>query len=607
MASCSLKIENADNNDKILCTIIPSISGPKKPVNVIISYDRSYSMSNAANPNGDEITKYYSKNDLGKHSMSIVINSLGPNDTIQIITYDSVVETVLPRTAMNDSGKILALDSIKKIEPRGCTELWKGLKAAMDAALITSNQLGDSTVIMITDGEPSNSPVEGEVETLKNYRKETHNNCRLHTIGIGYDIKSKLLADLTDNGQFGGSFIFIPDGSMMITSWVNLLANEKNIIGKNLTININETILNLGTIKYGQNKTFLVNSSEFKNITSIQYDSMNNTIIHIPITDTISKNNNNVIFEVVRTKILKAMNDILKFSSLDINKSLDILRASVSEAFEMIDSHPIIDDMVGEISLGFQSNATVKKWGAHYIRSLITAHTNRDCLNFKDPGLKIYESDMIKKTREEVDAIANAIEVPQPSIRMYTSSSNGNQYTTQTVSQFDFQSSYNNASGGCFGADGTIILKNGTFKFIKDLKKGDILDNGAIIKCVIIFHECDTITIQDGMLEITPWHPILDGDTWVFPSSRKVVNTNSNQSVYNFILDSKHIININGINCCTLAHGFTGPVIQHEYYGTQNIINDLKVFPGYSYGLVNVFKENKVFNNDKTQIIGYKI
>ena len=481
MASCSLKIENADNNDKILCTIIPSISGQKKPVNVIISYDRSYSMSNAANPNGDEITKYYSKNDLGKHSMSIVINSLGPNDTIQIITYDSVVETVLTRTAMNDSGKILALDSIKKIEPRGCTELWKGLKAAMDAALITSNQLGDSTVIMITDGEPSNSPVEGEVETLKNYRKETHNNCRLHTIGIGYDIKSKLLADLTDNGQFGGSFIFIPDGSMMITSWVNLLANEKNIIGKNLTININETILNLGTIKYGQNKTFLVNSSEFKNITSIQYDSMNNTIIHIPITDTISKNNNNVIFEVVRTKILKAMNDILKFSSLDINKSLDILRASVSEAFEMIDSHPIIDDMVGEISLGFQSNATVKKWGAHYIRSLITAHTNRDCLNFKDPGLKIYESDMIKKTREEVDAIANAIEVPQPSIRMYTSSSNGNQYTTQTVSQFDFQSSYNNASGGCFGADGTIILKNGTFKFIKDLKKGDILDNGAII------------------------------------------------------------------------------------------------------------------------------
>ena len=600
-SSCILKFEKSDVKNQILGTIVPPSSGSKKPVNIIISYDHSGSMNNAANPNGDEITKYYSKNDLGKHSMSIVINSLGPNDTIQIIVYDSIVETVLPRTAMNEQGKKIALASIKKIEPRGATDIWSGLKAAMDAALITSNELGDSTIIMITDGEPSNSPSAGEVQTLKEYRKEMKNNTRLHTIGIGYDIKSKLLADLTDDGQFGGSFIFIPDGSMMITSWVNLLANEKNIIGKDLSVSFDDKIMNLGTIKYGQNKTFILDADDFKKINSIQYISIDNTIIHIPINNSISKNESIVLFEVVRYSILKSMNDMLKFATIDINKSQEILRTSVSAAYDIVDAHPILDDMTGEIAAGFQDKVALNKWGMHYMRSLITAHTNRDCLNFKDPGLKIYESAEIKKSREEVDQIANTTEIPQPSLQMISRGA----VNSQPVSQVQFLSSYNNAQGGCFGSDGTIVLKNGEFKFIKDIKKGDVLDNGATVECVIIYHGCDTITIQNGMLEITPWHPILFGDEWIFPNTCKIIKNNTKQIVYNFVLDSIHIMNINGINCCTLGHGFTGPVIYHNFYGTQNVINDLKKFPGYNDGLVSLFNENLVYDDD--EICGYKI
>jgi len=602
-STIQVKFEKSDINDQVVGTLIPPTDGPKKSVNIIISYDRSGSMNAAANTNGDEITKYYSKNDLAKHSISIVANSLGADDTLEIITYDSLIETVLPRTAMNADGKKKAMASVSKIEPRGCTELWKGLKAAMDAANKTSKELGDATVVMITDGEPSNSPANGEVQSLKDYRIEMKNTCRLHTIGIGYDIKSKLLVDLTNDGQYGGSFIFIPDGSMMITSWVNLLANEKNIIGKNITVqSMNGKTNYLGTIKYGQNKTFLCDFSDFSNISSIKYESMDNGIVDIPVTKSIIYNNESVVSEIVRTNILKAMNDMLKYATINITKCQEILRDSVSQAYEIISDHPIIEDMTGEIATGFESQQSINRWGLHYIRSLTTAHTNRDCLNFKDPGPKMYESVEIKKTREIIDKIANTIEIPQPSLKITATAAAA---YSPPVSQNQFWESYNNAQGGCFGGYGTVMLQNETLANIKDLKKGDVLENGAKIECVIVFHDCDTIII-DYNLEITPWHPIYMNNEWIFPNKCKIRRTLKNRLVYNFILDSKHMININGIDCCTLGHGFTGPVIQHEFYGTQRVIDDFKKFNTYTLGIIDMTKSNVLYDFSGNEIIGYK-
>lgn len=44
---------------------------------------------------------------------------------------------------------------------------------------------------------------------------------------------------------------------------------------------------------------------------------------------------------------------------------------------------------------------------------------------------------------------------------------------------------------------------------------------------------------------------------------------NFNQiSVYNFLLDKCHTLDINGVICSTLAHGFSGENIYHPYFGS---------------------------------------
>lgn len=46
---------------------------------------------------------------------------------------------------------------------------------------------------------------------------------------------------------------------------------------------------------------------------------------------------------------------------------------------------------------------------------------------------------------------------------------------------------------------------------------------------------------------------------------------------------------VNGMECVSLGHGFTGSaVIEHEYLGTQKVIEDLKSYESWESGRVDV-------------------
>jgi hypothetical protein len=44
----------------------------------------------------------------------------------------------------------------------------------------------------------------------------------------------------------------------------------------------------------------------------------------------------------------------------------------------------------------------------------------------------------------------------------------------------------------------------------------------------------------------------------------------------------------NLIAAVTLCHGMTGDVVEHDYLGTNKIINDLSRFPGWEKGTVYI-------------------
>jgi hypothetical protein len=62
---------------------------------------------------------------------------------------------------------------------------------------------------------------------------------------------------------------------------------------------------------------------------------------------------------------------------------------------------------------------------------------------------------------------------------------------------------------------------------------------------------------------------------------------------------------VNGVICVTLAHGFQGPIVKHEFFGTDAILRDLKKTDGWDVG--HVVYQNLTASRDPStgRIIGW--
>jgi len=54
--------------------------------------------------------------------------------------------------------------------------------------------------------------------------------------------------------------------------------------------------------------------------------------------------------------------------------------------------------------------------------------------------------------------------------------------------------------------------------------------------------------------------------------------------IYNFVLDSCHVLLVNGYECVTLGHNLKDEMLQHPYYGTDKATRDLLNLPGADVG-----------------------
>ena len=81
------------------------------------------------------------------------------------------------------------------------------------------------------------------------------------------------------------------------------------------------------------------------------------------------------------------------------------------------------------------------------------------------------------------------------------------------------------------------------------------------------------------------------------------IKTEKVDAVYNFVLNDGHVVYIGGIECVTLGHGKKGEVVEHAYWGTELVINDLKNMDlGFEKGYVEI--QNPVLKRDiKTGVV----
>ena len=247
--------------------------------------------------------------------------------------------------------------------------------------------------------------------------------------------------------------------------------------------------------------------------------------------------------------------------------------------------------------------------------------------NFKDPGVQNYGGALFAKLKETGNEVF--ISLPPPKVEVYKSpyanygggggfggakkgkkkNSRGRRGSKSAAPEPVDMRSYYNVGGGCFHGDCQVTMVDGELKRVSDLQVNDVVMGGARIKCVVK-HKCQDNRMRlceyNGLI-ITSYHPIRIGGQWVFPIDVDQGNQREYECefVYNFVLDSGHIMTVNGVEACTLGHNFKeSAVIQHEYFGTNKVTDDLMKMKGWTRGLVTLHSGSFKRNEDSNMVEG---
>jgi uncharacterized protein YegL len=588
--------------------------------------DVSGSMDSSASSNRTTEGGDFSRLDLVKHSMKTLATLFnakyaGTPSSLGIITFSSSAKQVLPITKMDDVGLSMALTAVDKLITEGSTNIWDGLRLALQQAITAAerNPNANIQILLLTDGEPTHSmlPPLGIKSTLKRKLESLKSKVTVSTFGFGYSLDSTLLESISVLGN--STYGFIPDCSMVGTVFINWASKALLTLAHHITIKVNNTVYNIGDIIVGRSQRILVPSTTVTEAT-VTYDNGQEDIIPV-------LNTEDDIMDDIYLDRFKQILERLKSTDMLHQKPIDEIKAFKEEISGLPQSEILVaiakdiesnDENEGQIMKACSKNGWWQTWGRNHCIAYYQALKLQQCINFKDKVLQHFASDKFKELQEEGIDIFSNIPAPQPT-RIHegggffnqTMSSGYAPNPTVPVSLFDssdirtftLMSNYVSPIGPCFTGDCQVTMEDGTKKRVEHLHKGDRVKGGHTIAVILytpVQNTVEMVTFNSG-LKITPWHPMkLDYNTeWVFPNDIGTKQEIYVEAYYNVVLESGHILELNGYPVVTLGHGFTeNEVIKHPYFGTEAVVNDLKRHPGWTSGFIVMNPKNIVRNQE---------
>ena len=643
--------KNEKNNLMLSFNVNPE-SFPKElennhlPQDIVLVVDHSGSMNlavEAKDAQNNNIESGMSIQDIVNHAAKTVAKSLNKESRLAVICFDSTITIVFDLMLMTEINKANALDKIDTIKPRHQTNIWGGIDQALKILDSRIDKTRNSAILMFTDGQPNISPARGEVETLKKLRSNINFTTPIYTFGFGYSLQKDLLYDMAKyaNGANG----HIPDGGMIATVFCNFTGTILTTVVMNLQLHIisqnkkkSEFVIgdfasnfdektncytyDLGTVQNEQEKNIILNTQGNEDFTyyytykicgqSFKSDEI--TVNRAKITETVYDENVNI--HKYRFEVVNSIRKMINYSRI---RQANIATEELYNIIKKLKENPrntdhklirgLLINLEGQVNIAISNPTYFSRWGEFYLDQLSRSINQQIKPNFKDEGCpfggQTFE-DIVDRTSDIFDTLPP----PTPSlINRSQHTSTSNTYVNRNVNM----SHFNNQYGGCFHSSCSITMANGEITNIKSIKKGDIVKTMTIdnkisqskVVCVVETHIKNNIRkmcLIDG-LTITPWHPIYYNNNWCFPNTLTHTINFETKSMITFVLEKDHIVFINQVPCITLGHNYTNnDVLKHPYFGTNNVITDLKASNYWSFGHINLYDDEIKFTKTNNYV-----
>ena len=578
---------SASDSAYIRVKVTPPVTGLRQPVALFIALDNSGSMNENASPPTEGAT--FTRMDLCKHTIRTIAGMLSDCDSLCLVSFSTGAKVVLAPTLMNSDGKQKLEHSIGTVIPDASTNIWAGLELLNRLASAPEFVGRNVAAALLTDGMPNINPPRGILSTFKDLKKPALFS--LSTFGFGSQLDSHLLSDIASVG--GGSFGFIPDYSMVATVFINWASTVLATAATNQTIHLHYadgtfSEIATGPIQFGQSRTFILQQQQQQQQHAVQSVQLNNTTT--AFTAGSLTNDDMAYVELI---------DCIKhcISTGGSRDSFNGLYAKYPTSEIVGDVTPSQNpDDEGQVIMAPRYYET---WGKHYLRAYLRAQELQQCMNFKDRGLQIYGGELfhtIQATGDEV--FAHLPPLLATGTKPFTTTGQQQQQQQQQqryVGTINMPPTFNmgmfnNPGGGCWASDSQLLMDDSSRKSIRDVRKGDKVwtpSGPALVEYAV---ELGTKALtrsmcQIGELMLTPYHPVLIDGIWKFPIDLVSSIESMEPSVYNLVLDKGHIVNVSNILSATLGHGFTGSVIEHNFFGNmESVVYDLASQPGFMEG-----------------------
>ena len=465
------------------------------PVDVICVVDVSGSMGTEAK-SGEE-SHGLSLLDIVKHAVRVVIGLLGDGDRLALVTYSNSATTVFELTSMNEAGKDGAKTALDTMNPYGGTNIWDGVKTAMDIVRNNPREGRMASVMLLTDGTPNRNPDAGIMPTMEEYLTMPANQgmiAAINTFGFGYNLDSALLQQMAALGK--GMYSFIPDSGFVGTAFIHSVANCLVSLGGPAEARLSTLgdAQSFGFLKYGFTRSVVMKAAAGADLGQAQLNlkMADGTPSCCTIPLVASQDQEKALKQARRMHFCNTLDVLLAEHAQQHNPEaalavieklrIDLVAMGADETLiphpvmpgDTVAKDPILADLNGQVREAFSRSDWFNKWGKHYLLSLLMAHRREECSNFKDIGLQSYalDQDVFDDLRDEGDAFFNDLPPPVPS----RPASRG---TAASAPRAPVNmAAYNNCAGPCFAGECLVAMGGGQPDLRVDtIKQGDLVQS----------------------------------------------------------------------------------------------------------------------------------
>jgi len=565
--------------------------GEEEGADYILGIDESGSMEGVAWVAVDKGKMGVTRLNLVKHMVRTMVAMMTARDRVAIIGFNSVAKGRMPLTAMTTTGKATLDRVLDSIRADSSTNIYGAVDEMVKIA--NSDECSGRRIVgvLLTDGQPTEDipPVTGGRRTMPMIQERiiVRNPWQLHTIAFSSDANSSLLEQLAAWGQ--GRMLFVPSGDMVSTNGINLMAYEKSVASTGVTVTYNigaaRYTMATGPVAFGATRDILVPLTADETVADMLVPGADNVSIPAGESDR----------HLCRHAFVNLLSDMIRDSESaaigyrgvaavlpDLEARLNAFHARFAPSAD-----PQVKAMLRDVTSKVDGEQQVRlalaflapgTWGMPYLRAYRDHMRAQVCMNFKDPGLKIFETPRFLAHQTTGDTAFAAISPPPV------------QRTGYVDPAVSYQTAFNNASGGCFEGGLPVVMADGSTKAIRDIRKDDLVKGGFKVRYAV---ELNTYAPSQPMVQltptvaVTPWHPcraLHQTGPYTFPANLVQYAARPLQTVYNLVLDKGHVIEADGYTFVTLAHGFQEVPLYHNFFGTERCIKTLEQQPGAAEG-----------------------